>query len=244
MKSADRRRVGLRPSPAGAWLAVLPARRSLGNSAALAARAPLPLAGRGRGWGYQALRRSCPSRLPCSPEHPRSRHARPEALLLQVSLTPRVSGDLSIRTVRSAIDLDDQPLREAREVDDEMIDGNLLAELAAELFQLRSSRHSRRSALCGSAQLTCSRWPWSLATPTPNPSPQGGGESRGACGRSRSRSQRVTYARRHRGPRRRWGGGRSCWRSARTARPCAAGSEAVMALDGTTQIDTASPRRV
>ena len=60
----------------------------------------------------------------------------PEALLLQVSLAPRISRDLSIRAVRSAIDLDDQPAREAREVDDEMIDGHLLAELAADLFQL------------------------------------------------------------------------------------------------------------
>src|SRR6185503_20469640 len=35
----------------------------IGKLCALAARAPLPLAGRGRGWGYQALLRWCPSRL-------------------------------------------------------------------------------------------------------------------------------------------------------------------------------------
>jgi len=38
--------------------------------------------------------------------------------------------------VRSTIDFDDQPAREAREVDDEVINRNLLAKLAADLLQL------------------------------------------------------------------------------------------------------------
>jgi len=57
-------------------------------------------------------------------------------LLLQIAFPPGISGNLAIRAVGAAIDLDDQPAREACEVDDEMIDGNLLAEPAADLLQL------------------------------------------------------------------------------------------------------------
>jgi hypothetical protein len=57
-------------------------------------------------------------------------------LILQVSLAPRVPGDLSIRTVCSAIDFDYEPARKTCEIYDEMVDGDLLAKLAADLLQL------------------------------------------------------------------------------------------------------------
>jgi hypothetical protein len=48
----------------------------------------------------------------------------------------RIPPQLLIRAVRSAIDLHNQPLGQAREVDDKMIDRHLLAELEPDLLQL------------------------------------------------------------------------------------------------------------
>ena len=70
------RRIGPRAYPGFGGLVLGAAGVALiGKLCALAARAPLPLAGRGRGWGYQGLRRWCPSRLPCSRERLNSRRA-------------------------------------------------------------------------------------------------------------------------------------------------------------------------
>jgi hypothetical protein len=59
-----------------------------------------------------------------------------KALLLEIALAPRIPPQLLIRAVRSAIDLHNQPLGQAREVNDKMIDRHLLAELEPDLLQL------------------------------------------------------------------------------------------------------------
>jgi hypothetical protein len=58
-----------------------------------------------------------------------------EALLAKVPFTCSVPGNLFGRTVRAAIDLNDDALGQARKVDDEMVDRHLLAKLEACAFQ-------------------------------------------------------------------------------------------------------------
>ena len=73
--------------------------------------------------------------------------------------------------------------------------------------------------------------------------PQREGDDRRIGHRDRG-GRHLTCARRRPAPRRRSGAGRSWMRSARTSCRVRRGREAVIAPDGTTQIDSPSPRRV
>jgi hypothetical protein len=57
-------------------------------------------------------------------------------LVLQVSITALISRDLGLRAVGAAVHLNDQPPRQAGEINDEAIYGHLLSEFESGLLQL------------------------------------------------------------------------------------------------------------
>jgi hypothetical protein len=60
----------------------------------------------------------------------------PKALIAQILLPPPISRHLLIGAMRTAVDLDNQTLRQAGEVNDELIDRHLLSKLETSLLQL------------------------------------------------------------------------------------------------------------
>jgi hypothetical protein len=58
-----------------------------------------------------------------------------EALIPEISLSHSILPQLRLRAVRTPIDLNDEPLRQAGEIDDEAVDRHLLAKLETNLLQ-------------------------------------------------------------------------------------------------------------
>ena len=59
-----------------------------------------------------------------------------KALILKVAMLTLIVGDLAFEGVRPAVDLDDDPLREAAKIDNKAIDWSLPAERRSDCLQL------------------------------------------------------------------------------------------------------------
>ena len=142
---------------------------------------PLPLAGRGWGWGSKRVDDRVHHAFDILSDLGIPDPHDTEALVSQILLPPLVSGDLPIGAVGTTIDLDDEAVRQAREVDNAMIDGHLLPELEARVLQI--AELPPQPALGERPAPPQCTYPFvghgeRGVTPTPNPSPQGGGGSR------------------------------------------------------------------
>ena len=90
---------------------------------------PLPLAGRGWGWGSKSINDSVHDAIDILSDIRIPDTKDTKALIPEVALASRILGDLYVRAVSTAVNLDDKPVGEASEVDDEAIYRHLPPEL-------------------------------------------------------------------------------------------------------------------